>query len=333
MTTYQNPVWPGYFADPFVFRARGRYYAYGTGDSIGARCEPDGRVFPVLVSDNLAQWSYSGGALEAIQPTQDSLFWAPEVAEREGAFYLYYALDYRLRLAVSDRPEGPFTDVGRDLFPDEPFSIDGHPFQDPKDGRWYLFFAKDFFDSRVGTGIAAVPLRDDMASPADSPKTILRASSDWQIFERNRTWYERRWEAWHTVEGPFVVFHQDRYYCFYSGGNWESSNYGVGVGVAEHPLGPYIDEWSSAGPSVLKGVADRIIGPGHNSVVLGPDGQTHYLAYHAWDASRAARRFCLDRLEWTPDGPRCVPTHTPQSLHRPTAPAASQPAGADASSS
>ena len=29
--TYTNPVWPHYFADPFVLRvAHGEYYAYGT---------------------------------------------------------------------------------------------------------------------------------------------------------------------------------------------------------------------------------------------------------------------------------------------------------------
>jgi hypothetical protein len=29
--TYTNPVWHGYFADPFVLRHEGVYYAYGTG--------------------------------------------------------------------------------------------------------------------------------------------------------------------------------------------------------------------------------------------------------------------------------------------------------------
>ena len=32
--TYTNPVWPEYFADPFVVRWEDRYVAYGTGPSI-----------------------------------------------------------------------------------------------------------------------------------------------------------------------------------------------------------------------------------------------------------------------------------------------------------
>ena len=29
--TYKNPIYPGYFADPFVWRYHGEYYAVGTG--------------------------------------------------------------------------------------------------------------------------------------------------------------------------------------------------------------------------------------------------------------------------------------------------------------
>ena len=32
--TYTNPVWPGYFADPFVLRWEDRYVAYGTGAAL-----------------------------------------------------------------------------------------------------------------------------------------------------------------------------------------------------------------------------------------------------------------------------------------------------------
>jgi hypothetical protein len=47
--TYQNPVWPGYLADPFVLKTGGEYYAYGTGSSIGDDLS-NGRMFPVLHS-------------------------------------------------------------------------------------------------------------------------------------------------------------------------------------------------------------------------------------------------------------------------------------------
>jgi len=43
--------------------------------------------------------------------------------------------------------------------------------------------------------------------------------------------YGRVWD-WHTLEGPFVRKHDGRYYCFYSGGRWETESYGVDYGVA-----------------------------------------------------------------------------------------------------
>ncbi len=199
---------------------------------------------------------------------------------------------HRLRGAVADRPEGPFTDAGL-LLPEEGFSIDASPFRDPQDGRWYLFFAKDFFDERVGTATAVVPLAGDMVSVAGPVTTVLRASADWQIYERDRRHYGRTWDAWHTVEGPFVVFHEGRYYCLYSGGAWHGPDYGVGCAVADHVLGPY-REAEPSGPHVLRGVPGHVLGPGHNSVVLGPDDRTEFIVYHAWDPGRTARRMCID---------------------------------------
>ena len=99
--------------------------------------------------------------------------------------------------------------------------------------------------------------------------------------------------------------HENKYFCFYSGGAWHTENYGLGFAVADHPLGPWKDEFASRGPTVLTGVADRVIGPGHNSVVIGPDGKTLFCIYHAWDTARVARRMCIDPIRWTKDGPQC----------------------------
>lgn len=315
MIEYSNPVYEGYFADPFVFKTRGMYYAYGTGHGP----ERDGRQFPVLRSKDLSRWEYVGGALPPLAPDGEgkpfTAYWAPEVAERDGNYYLYYSaatggLDetHRLRVAVSKNPEGPFNDAGRINLTGEfaeVFCIDAHPFRDAKDGKWYLFFATDFFTERVGTGTAVVPLADDMRSASGPAKTVLRASADWHVYERNRPLYGKVWSAWHTVEGPFVWHHEGRYYCFYSGGNWQTHLYGVGYGVADNPLGPYRDEWNEAGPSVLRGVEGKILGPGHNSVTVGPDDKSEFLVYHAWDKPMKMRQMFIDHLTWTPDGPRC----------------------------
>lgn len=295
---YENPLWDGYLADPQVLRTGGEYYAYGTGPEHG------GRQFPVLHSKDFTHWEFVGNALETLADPKVKAYWAPEVAEKDGKFYLYYAGEYQMRVAVADHPAGPFKDTGRILFPDEPFSIDGHPYRDPQSGKWYLFFAKDFLDGRVGTALAVAELSDDMISTAGRVTTVLRAVGDWQIYERNRTMYGRVFDAWHTVEAPFVVLREGRYYCFYSGGNWQTPGYGVGFAVADRVTGPYKDEADLQGAAVLKSVPGKLIGPGHNSVVLAPDGRTHFIVYHSWNPERTRRQMCMDPIVWTPEGPR-----------------------------
>ena len=304
LLTYRNPVYREYFADPFVLKVNGEYYAYGT-----APPDAKGRQFPILHSRNLAEWTYLRHALE---PATPYFHWAPEVAQRDGTFYLYYSASdvesdegHRLRVAVSDDPAGPFTASRNLLLPGSGFSIDPHPFHDPKSNRWYLFFAADFTeDEPYGTGLAVVELNDDRLSVAGEPRIVLRASHPWQVYERNRNYKGRLWQAWHTLEGPFVLLHDDRYYCLYSGGAWHTENYGVGFAVADHPLGPWRHDFAQHGPVVLRATKD-VPGPGHASVTLAPDERTQMLVYHAWDASRTARRMCIDPLYWTPNGPRC----------------------------
>jgi beta-xylosidase len=301
--TYTNPVYPQYFADPFVLEHEGVYWAYGTGasGSIG------GRAFEVLRSEDLVSWTSVGGALEPVDLPTARDYWAPEVGFHDGLFHMYFSAGlgdkhHQIRVATSERPEGPFRDRGRVLTGDDPFTIDASPFRDD-DGTWYLYYARDFLDGdRVGTALV-VDRMLDMETLSGDRRTVLRASADWQIYRRDREMYGRRWD-WHTLEGPFVVKRQGRYWCFYSGGAWEEPNYGVSYAVADHPMGPWLEP-AADGPTVLRTLPGRVIGPGHNSLVVGPDGQD-YLVYHAWDVARTGRRMCVDRLEWTADGPRAV---------------------------
>jgi GH43 family beta-xylosidase len=306
METYTNPVWPGYFADPFVLKTADQYWAYGTGPGV------DGREIPVLHSPDLIHWESAGAALVPPEHLVGGTFWAPEVAEKDGTFFMYFSAGakgsdafQRLRVATSKHPAGPFVDSGKELMPDAGFSIDASPFKDPRDGKWYLFFATDYTEDKpFGTGLAVVPLADDLLQVTGLPRLVIRASSDWQIYERNRNYKGKIWDAWNCVEGPFVVQHDGRYFCFYSGGAWNTENYGLGFAVADHPLGPWRDDFAARGPTVLKGIPGKVIGPGHNSVVTGPDGKTQFCVYHAWDVNHTARRMCIDPVVWTEQGPR-----------------------------
>jgi GH43 family beta-xylosidase len=319
--TYQNPVWPGYFADPFVLRWKGEYYAYGTGATLERDADGSIGAFKILRSRDLVQWQPAGAAL-ALSPADSSrAYWAPEVAEHDGRFFMFFSSapagadeQHRLRVAVAPQPTGPFVEHGLVLPDSVGFSIDAHPFRDPRDGQWYLFFARDFFEERTGTGLAVTRLSSDLLRAIDEPMPVLRANADWQIYARNRPLYGRSWSAWHTVEGPCVVEHDGRYHCFYSGGNWQTTDYGVSYAVAEHPLGPWQHAPESE-PVVLRQKPGEVLGPGHNSYIVAPDGRTELLVYHAWDAAGTARRMCIDRLVWTNEGPRCLgPTTRAQTV-------------------
>lgn len=315
-TTYTNPVYPGVFADPFVLRHEGAYHAFGTAPGFG------GKVFPTLRSDDLAHWQAGECALVPPEGREDGDFWAPEVAYRDGTFFMLYSVGgedhvgHQLRVAASDRPEGPYRDSGHPLLDPTtaPFAIDAHPFRDAS-GKWHLYYARDLLDSdRPGTSLVVAPWDDPFRLPTEF-HVVARARHDWQVYEQDRSMpqYGDAPYQWHTLEGPFVVPHEGLLYLLYSGGNFANDTYGVDYLVASEVYGEYQDTNDGVAARVLRTVPGRVIGPGHNSAVKAPDG-SDTLVYHAWDLGMKGRRMCLDRLDWTDDGPRCTPTWTPQVI-------------------
>jgi beta-xylosidase len=320
-TLHSKPVYPNYFADPFVWQHDGVYYAIGTG-VLDARGEAshasesltlDGKagVFQILRSEDLFHWSPIASAMERLAPEYGDSYWAPEIACAGGQFYLYYSVGFgdkshHLRVAVADNPAGPYRDAGRrvtDLFTC-PFAIDASPFQDD-DGQWFLFYSRDFLDSdegaRPGTALVVDRLVN-MTQLAGEERVVMRAHYDWQRFLSDRVMYGARYD-WHTLEGPSVVKRDGRYYCFYSAGRWENETYGVDYAVADCVMGPYSSDVSESGARVLRTVPGKVIGPGHNSIVRGPDGSTDYIVYHAWDPGMIARRMFVSPIQWTAGGP------------------------------
>ena len=312
MSMYTNPIYDRYFADPFILSYENAFYAYGT-----APGSEDGKQFPILTSEDLIHWQQCGWALESIKGL--SSYWAPEVIQFDGQFYLYYSAGigdkgHQLRVATSERPDAQFVDSGHILTPDLSFAIDAHPFQDV-DGQWYLFYARDFLESqgdyRIGTGIVVDRL-NDMFTLAGDPKSVIRPYADWHLFQANRPMYNGVYD-WHTIEGPSLRMHNGRYYCFYSGGAWERENYGVSYVVADHPLGPYTRPPYLDG-AMFHSISGRVYGPGHNSFVRDHAGN-EYIVYHAWNEGRTARLMCLDRLTWEDERPVLHgPTWTPQPV-------------------
>ena len=316
--TYTNPVHAGSMPDPGVLLHRGVYYAFGT---TGRERKGDGRIFTLLRSTDLVDWRELGGALTPPSADTRYEYWAPEPAFHDGTFYLYYAMGgveeerFALRVATAPAPEGPYVDTGTPLLDcgGNRFTIDAHPFRDV-DGRWYLFYARNYPDTEggfhPGTGLAVDRLVG-MTRLAGECRTVLRARHAWTLYEADRRMpvYGETFD-WHTIEGAYVRRHRGRYYCFYSGSNYQTARYGVDYAVADRVTGPYGGAGSEA--RVLRGVPGRVRGPGHHSLVVGPDGRD-WVVYHAWNAEMTVRQLCIDPLVWTPAGPRCAgPTDTPR---------------------
>ncbi|HEY3544655.1 MAG TPA: glycoside hydrolase family 43 protein [Propionicimonas sp.] len=289
----------GYLADPFVLRLDGgSYLAVGT-DPTATVGEA---VFECLTSDDLVTWTSRGPLLERLPDAQLDAYWAPEIAAADGRWWMYYSVGHgivghHLRVAVADSPTGPYRDTGTNLTPTERFAIDPHPFTDD-DGSRYLFFARDVLDGpRPGTHLAVAQL----AGPtllAGAAREVLAPNADWQVYERDRLMYGRRLD-WHTLEGPAVLRRGGRYWLTYSGGAWTGSGYAVAWATAPHPMGPW--EHCAGGTRLLSTEGVGLVGPGHSSFVVGPDGRD-VIAFHAWDATRTRRQMHLRHVTFDADG-------------------------------
>ena len=294
-------LYSGYFADPFVLRTGKGYVAYGTCPEPSD--EDDGREFVVLTSDDLLTWRSHGGALERADPALGSDYWAPEVAHADGRWWMFYSVGHditghHIRVAVAGHPLGPFSDLGLNLTPDEPFAIDPHPFQDA-DGRRYLYFARDVLEAdRPGTHLAVAPLEG--MTQLGPIVEVLKPYADWQIYERSREMHGAIYD-WHTLEGPSVVRRRGRYWLTHSGGAWTGEGYAVSWAVAESPLGPWRPAPASA-PPLLRTSRD-LLGPGHNSLTVDPYGDD-VIVFHSWNAARTRREMHAHRIVFEEDGPR-----------------------------
>ena len=111
------------------------------------------------------------------------------------------------------------------------------------------------------------------------------------------------WEG-HLIEGPFVTFQAGRYWMFYAGNDFSTPAYGIGVAVADHPLGPY----EKQGEPLLKSTKEWWA-PGHASVAPGRDGEPQ-LFFHAFFPGQCGynifRALLTVRLRFTRDGVELV---------------------------
>ncbi|HHX54277.1 MAG TPA: family 43 glycosylhydrolase [Clostridiales bacterium] len=273
MSGYNNPVLVG--ADPFVFLYDGVYYHYATD-------APDG--YYVYSSNDLKEWKKLGYGLKKGDVKGEKWFWAPEILEADGKFYMAYTADEHLGMAVSDSPAGPFVqNVKR--FMSERCAIDGDFLVDD-DGTVYLYYVR--FDR--GNVIYGTRLADNTADLAQRVDTL-------SIDDETRLLEVEDKYPWETIdgrvaEGPFVIKHEGKYYLTYSANGYTCRDYAIGYAVSDSPLGPFV---KYEGNPILRR-SDKLVGIGHHSFTTSKDGKKLICVYHCHNSLEKIhpRLTCID---------------------------------------
>ena len=303
---YQNPVFSHDFPDPNLVKAKdGYFYAYSTQANWKRDSMEDATHFiPILRSNDLMHWTFVGNALQN-KPNWKSEggIWAPDATYYKGKYYLYYSFstwgdpDPGVGFAVSDKPEGPFTDKGK-LFLSKEVGVDNSidPVLTIDNGKLYLIWGSFH-------GIYGIPLSDDGASVTGDKFQI----------------------AGNAYEGSFVYKRGKYYYYFGSTGTCcegVKSTYKVKVGRATTFKGPYLDRdgkplLDNGGTLLLQGNTGTsgFVGTGHNGDIFTDDAGDTWMLYHAFDKVQGYKRMMLlDKIEWINDWPYILneePSFTP----------------------
>ncbi len=288
------------------------WFVYSTGDvrvGFGApqvrRSDDGGRTW----EDAGTAWDASGDprwVREELDGVEN--YWAPEVVEHDGTWYLYYSAstfgsnDSAIGVATGTTidPADPgygWTDQGvvvrsrpgeDNLNAIDPTVVEG------ADGSPWLFFGSFW------GGVQAVPVEWPSGKPADGAEPVTVAS--------------RAGVPHNPIEAPAVLEHDGWFYLFVS---WDSccrgtdSTYRVAVGRSRDVAGPYLDadgtDMALGGGTELLASHGWAIGPGGQSVSRTSDGAV--LAFHYYDEREGGDfRLALQELGWTADGwPRAAP--------------------------
>ncbi len=274
--------------DPFVLKHDGVYYMY---------CTSNGKEgFYYWKSKDMVNWEKQGMALSNKTPGifGTNRFWAPEVVEYKGKFYMTYsAADstriMQLCLAVSDSPEGPFKNYKSPWYKHELSHIDATILIDGE--NVYTYFVRDCstnsINGRSTSQIFAAQLSEDLKTFVTEPKLVITPDKEWEDINGTRLWNE----------GPFVLKHEGKYYMTYSANGYNTKEYAVGYATSENPLGPWIK--AEENPILKANMAIGVSGPGHNSFAYSPNGEELFIIYHAHtfpDKPSGNRAVYIDRV-------------------------------------
>jgi len=165
--------------DPFILKHDGLYFMYGSTDK--NIWNSRGTGFDVYTSRDLFEWEGPG---PVYRPPADYWgtheFWAPEVYEYQGAFYMFASFAgeaCRRGTAVlrAEQPGGPFIPWSAGpVTPHDWLSLDGTLFVDSSDKPW-IIFCHEWIQIKDGT-ICAAKLSDDLSKAVSEPAELFKSS-------------------------------------------------------------------------------------------------------------------------------------------------------------
>jgi len=165
--------------DPFVMPRDGKYYLYGTR---GQTAIGPAEKLECFVGTDLSNWE---GPIEVFRAPADfwacENFWAPEVHEYEGAFYMFVTFgapgrELGTQILRSELPTGPFLPHSDGpLTPHDWGCLDGTLYQE--NDRIYMVFCHEWRQIHDGA-ICAIELSRDLKTTIGEPVTLFRASEN-----------------------------------------------------------------------------------------------------------------------------------------------------------
>ncbi len=288
-----NPVIPGDHPDPTILQVvRGEQAEFWASATSG-EWSPQ---FPLFRSTDMVAWTPSG-AIFPIQPIwAEGNFWAPELVEDCGRFFVYYVARARdtgtlsLAVATAPHPAGPWLDHGP--IHSEPLGAIDPAFARDEHDQPFLIWKTDGNSDKQPTPIWAQPLTPDLLQLTGSRTELITNDQPWEG---------------EVVEGPYILRHGRRFFLFYAGNTCcgRECKYAEGVARADRLLGP----WTKFPGNPLVDANDTWRCPGHGTAVHrsgmhGKKGQD-YLLYHAYPTEGTVfvgREAILDEIRWSADG-------------------------------
>ena len=174
--TFENPVLAGDYPDPSVIRVGKDYWATATSSEWAPQ-------FPIMHSTDLVNWTVVGSVFDEPPAWSVANYWAPEIAEYKGRYYMYYVGRKQggplsIAVASADKPQGPYKDHGI-LVSQAAGSIDAVPTLD-ENGERYMLWKEDGNSRKLPTIIWAQRLSEDGTKLLGEPRELFRNDAKWE---------------------------------------------------------------------------------------------------------------------------------------------------------